>query len=120
MYLIQNITSNPTQTQVLILPNGNTLGLTISYAPQQYAWFILSLTYMPANFTLQGMQITTNPNMLQQWRNSLPFGLGCFVAGNREPTQQQDFQSGAANLYILSQAEVIQYTTFLSAGVTAP
>ena len=119
MYLIQQITSDPTQTQTLILPNGNTCNLTISYAVQQYAWFILSLTY-GTNFTLQGMQITANPNMLHQWRNAIPFGLGCFVTGNREPSQIQDFSSGAAQLYILSQAEVAQYTAYLAAGVTAP
>lgn len=116
MYLIQQITSDPLQSQTLVLPNGSQAGLTIAFYPQQYAWFITSLTYQ--TFTLQGMQITANPNMLNQWRNSLPFGLGCFVVNNREPTQQQDFSSGAAQLYILSAAEVLQYSAFLSAGVT--
>lgn len=118
MYLIQQFTADPYQTQTLVLPNGGQVGLTIAYFPQQYAWFILSLTYQ--TFTLQGMQLAANPNLLNQWKNSLPFGLGCFVNGNREPTQQQDFQSGAAQLYILSQTEVAQYAAFLSAGVTAP
>lgn len=118
MYQIQQITTDPTQTQTLILPDGSQAVLTIAYYPQQYAWFILELSYQ--SFTLNGMQITANPNMLNQWRNSLPFGLGCFVAGNREPTQQQDFASGAAQLYLLSAAEVAEYATFLSAGVTAP
>jgi hypothetical protein len=118
MYLIQNITSNPSQAQTLILPNGQQTNLTISYYPQQYAWFIVSLTY--GTFTLTGIQITTNPNLLHQWRNQLPFGLACFVSGNREPTQQQDFSSGAAQLYILSAAEVVAYQTHLVSGVTAP
>jgi hypothetical protein len=118
MNIISNLTANPTQTQTLILPSGQQANLTISFAAQQYAWFILSLTY--GSFTLQGVQITGNPNMLNQWRNSLPFGLGCFVAGNREPTQLQDFVSGAANLYLLSQAEVAAYWAYLQAGVRAP
>lgn len=114
MNIIQQITSDPTQTQTLILPNGQQMNLTISYAAQQYAWFILKLTY--GTFTLTGMQITANPNMLLPWQNSLPFGLGCFVSGNREPTQLQDFQSGAAKLYILTQAEVLAYYQMLQAG----
>lgn len=118
MYLIQQITADPTQTQTLILPTGGQIALTISFYPQQYAWYVVLLAYQ--NFVVQGLQITANPNLLQQWRNSIPFGLGCFVTGNREPTQQQDFQSGAAQLYILSAAEVVQYTAFLQAGVTAP
>jgi hypothetical protein len=117
MYLIQQLTSAPAQTQTLILPAGTQANLTIAYYPQCYAWFILALTYQ--SFTLNGMQITANPNMLNQWRNSLPFGLGCFVTGNREPTQQQDFQSGAAQLYILSAAEVAEYAAFLSGTVTS-
>jgi hypothetical protein len=120
MYAIQQITSAPTQTMTLILPSGQTANLTIQYAAQQYCWFILSLTYAPLNFTLQGVQITANPNMLNQWRNSLPFGLGCFVNGNREPTQLQDFSSGNAQLFILTQAEVASYWAYLQAGVTAP
>ena len=116
MYLIQQITTDPLQTQTLILPDGSQANLTISFAPQQYAWFILNLTY--GTFVLEGMQITTNPNMLNQWRNSLPFGLACFVDGNREPTQQQDFASGAAKLYLLSQSEVSDYAAFLASGVS--
>ncbi len=114
MYLIQQITSNPSQSQTLILPNGTPANLTINYAPQQYAWFIQSLVYQ--TFTLTGLQITASPNMLHQWRNLIPFGLGCFVTANREPTQQQDFSSGAAKLYILSASEVAYYTNFLQTG----
>lgn len=112
MYLVQTISSAPTQKQTLVLPDGSTMTMTMSYYPQQYAWFITSLVYK--SFTINGLQITTNPNMLHQWRNSLTFGLGCFVSGNREPTQQQDFQSGAAKLYILSSSEVASYTKVLS------
>jgi hypothetical protein len=116
MYLIQQITSAPLQTQTLILPDGSSTNLTMAYYPQQYAWFITKLTYK--TFTLNGLQITASPNMLNQWKNSLTFGLGCTCAGNREPTQQQDFSSGAAQLFILSAAEVAQYARIL-AGATS-
>ena len=115
MFLIQQITSDPLQTQTLILPDGSSTTITMAFYPLQYAWFITSLTWK--TFSLSGLQITTSPNMLNQWRNSLTFGLACYVAGNREPTQQQDFVSGAAQLYILSAAEVAQYYQFLT-GVT--
>lgn len=116
MYLIQQITSAPLQKQTLILPDGSSTSLTIAFYPQQYAWFITLLTYK--TFTLQGLQITTSPNMLNQWKNSLTFGLGCTVAGNREPTQQQDFLSGAAQLFILSSAEVAQYARILGGALS--
>ena len=116
MYLVQQITSAPLQKQTLILPDGSSTTITMAFYPQQYAWFITSLIYK--TFTLQGLQITTSPNMLNQFRNQITFGLGCTVAGNREPTQQQDFSSGAAQLWILSSAEVAQYARILAGALS--
>lgn len=67
------------------------------------------------DFILQGVRISVSPNILHQWRNQIPFGIGCTCSG-REPTQQNDFASGAANLYLLTQQEVNQYAEFLSGG----
>lgn len=54
--------------------------------------------------------------MLNQFRNQIPFGLGCFTTLLREPTQQQDFSTGNFNLYILSQSEVTEYANLLALG----
>lgn len=114
MNTIQQITDDPSQNQILPLPNGNSINLTIQYIPQQSGWFITSLTYL--NFTLQGVRITNSPNMLHQFRNQIPFGLACYTTAQREPTQQQDFLSGASTLYLLSQADVMAYAEFLTDG----
>ncbi len=114
MFLIQQVTNNPNQKQTLVLQDGTSLTMTIQFIPMQYGWFITELTYQ--NFTLQGLRIMVSPNMLHQFRNQIPFGLACFSAANREPSQQDDFSSGAATLYLLSAAEVQQYTEFLAHG----
>ncbi len=114
MFLIQRVTSNPLQTQTLVLEDGSSVLLTIYFRPLQYGWFINELTY--DTFTLTGMRIVNSPNMLNQWRNLLPFGLGCFSTANREPQLQQDFSSGASKLYILSAAEVTEWAEFLQGG----
>jgi hypothetical protein len=118
MTLIQNITADPLQTQTIQLPNGNSFVITLYFMPQQYSWIIQQLTYVAANFSfaLQGVRLTNNPNLLYQFQNIIPFGLGCFSANGREPTQQQDFSSGASQLYLLSQAEVAQWTSLLQGG----
>lgn len=116
MYLIQQISTAPNQTQTIILPDGSAATLALSYAAQSYAWFITSLVYK--TFTLTGLQVTTSPNMLHQFRNQLTFGLGCTCTGNREPTQQQDFSTGQAQLWVLSAAEVAQYSRILG-GATS-
>ncbi len=111
MNQIQQITSDPLQEQTIALPDGTTFDLQFYYIPQQYGWFITSLTYN--NFTLQGFRIFNSTNMLHQYRNQLPFGIACYTQGNREPTQQQDFSSGASSLFLLTTAEVQQYTDYL-------
>lgn len=116
MFIVQQVTSDPLQRRTLILLDGTSLQMTMYFVPLQLGWFITSLVY--GTFTLTGLRITVNPNMLRQFKNQIPFGLACY--GNkvtREPTQQQDFSSKAFSLYILSAAEVLAYEEFL-AGVT--
>lgn len=114
MYLIPQITADPLQQSAQILPDGSTLFLTLYFVPLQKGWFIQSLEWN--NFILRNYRITVNPNMLNQWRNLINFGLGCFTQNQQEPTQQQDFSSGFAQLYILSSSEVIQYVELLANG----
>lgn len=111
MQLIPNLTAEPAQKQTIVLPDGTKVTMRIQFRANQYGWYFDELSW--STFTLRGLRISNSPNMLHQWRNGIPFGIACFTAGNREPTQQQDFSSGAAKLYVLSQAEVEEYTTIL-------
>jgi hypothetical protein len=115
MYLIQQITNDPLQEQTLLLPSDNSpLVLTLYYAPLQYAWNIKNLVY--GDFQIQNLRITVSPNMLFQFKNQIPFGIACYSTAAREPTQQNDFQSGAARLFLLGADEVQAYADFLQNG----
>lgn len=114
MLLIQQITANPLQSQNLVLDDGTIVQLTLYFRPIQQGWFVNQLVH--GTFILNGLRITNSPNMLRQWKNLIPFGLACFSAANREPSLQQDFSSGASKLYILTEAEVLQYEAFLANG----
>lgn len=114
MFSIQQVTNDPKQKQVLLLDDGTSLSLTIRFVPLQLGWFIDNLTYTATGFELNGMRVTNQPNMLRQFKNQIPFGLACFSRSDREPSQQNDFSSGASKLYILSAAEVQAYEDFLS------
>ena len=111
MFQVQILTADAVQQQNLILPDGTITSLTIMYSPQQQGWFIVELDY--GTFILQGVRITNSPNILFQFKNQLPFGLACFSTENREPTQQEDFFSGEAVLYILNSSEVQEYANYL-------
>jgi hypothetical protein len=114
MFQIQKITTNPYQKQTLILDNGLDLSITLYFAPMQFGWFIRELLY--PDFELRGIRVTNSPNILNQWRNLIPFGLACFSTANREPSLQDDFVSGASKLYILSEEEVQEYAEYLTGG----
>lgn len=114
MLLIQQFTADPLQQQQLVLPGGSTVTIQIYFRSMQYGWFINSLVYK--TFTLRGLRITNSPNMLHQFKNQIPFGLACYSTANREPSQLQDFSSGASQLYILTAAEVAEYAAFLNGG----
>lgn len=88
--------------------------IVLNYLDSQQGWFITNLIY--EDFVLNGFRITVNPNMLNQFKNKLKFGLGCFTNLLREPTLQQDFSSGNFNLYILDEIEVNTYNRLLSLG----
>lgn len=114
MLLIQRVTLNALQAQTLVLDDGTSFSITMYYRPLQQGWFLDSLIY--GDFEVRGIRIVNSPNMLQQWRNKLPFGLACFTEGNREPTLQEDFSTRAAKLYVLTAAEVAEYQEYLQLG----
>lgn len=114
MLQIQRITNDPLQTQTIVLPDGTSFAMTMYFVPMQYGWFFTNITY--GSFILNGLRISNNPNMLYQFQNQIPFGLACFSQANREPMLQDDFISGASNLYILTQAECQAYAAYIQGG----
>lgn len=115
MNLITQITTAPLQQQTFILGDGTSFTMSIYFVPLQTGWFITELTY-GANFTLRGLRITNSVNMLNQFRNLIPFGLGCISVANREPGLLEDFSSGNSKLYVLTQAETDEYAEYLKLG----
>jgi hypothetical protein len=114
MYLIQQVTSNSLQQLSLILFNGNVLNIKLYFRSMQQGWFISNLTY--DDLIINELRITVSPNMLNQFRNQIPFGLGCFTSQSREPSLLEDFSSGNFKLYILDTVEVNEYVRLLSKG----
>ena len=115
MFQINQITDSPNQTSTVILPDNSSVTFTLQYFSQQYGWFITSLAW--GNITLQGIRVCNSPNILLQFTNQLTWGLACYTTGNREPTQLQDFSSGASKLYILDSTEINEYVGILNGSI---
>jgi hypothetical protein len=117
MLQVQQITTDASQTQTLILQDGSQLQLSLYYSEQQYGWFF-DMTY-GSTFILDGIRMTVNPNILRQWKNLIPFGMACFATTSpREPTQIADFASGLFQVFILTADDVEAYETFITSGVS--
>lgn len=114
MLRIQRLTADPKQTQTVVVEDGTTFSLEIYYRPIQQGWFINSLVY--GDFVINGMRIVVTPNMLHQFRNKIPFGIACLSDQNREPSLIEDFESGAAKLYLLNQTECEEFSSYLFNG----
>jgi hypothetical protein len=115
MNQIQNITDDPFQSQTIILPDGSSLYMELSFRQNQISWFFNTLKWNTTpGFEVHGLRVTCNPNILRQWKNKLNFGMACFSADNREPNQKEDFATGASGLYILTAAEVLAYEDYLA------
>ena len=103
MIQVNTLTDDVYQSQTINYNNGS-IAFTLKYFPNQLSWFIEQLTY--GSFIVQGLRVSTNLNVLRQFKNLIPFGLMCLTSDNNDPTQQQDFSSGYASLYVLDQADV--------------
>lgn len=115
MQQIQGITSQPNQQMTVILPDGSPLVITMLYRESQTGWYFTSLDWNSGQWIENGRRIVTHPNMLRQYENQIPFGLACYTVNNREPTQLQDFLSGASSLFLLTAAEVQEVEALIQA-----
>lgn len=108
MQTINNISNDAKQKHtVLLAEDSSRIVLNLVYKPTQIGWF-LDIEYEDLDFKINGLRITTNTNILNQWRNILPFGLMCTCIDNQEPLLVEDFIVNRAQLHILNKEEVQQ------------
>lgn len=108
MQILDTISNEPKQKHTILLEKDNSeIVLNLVYKPTQIGWF-LDVQYAEKDFAVYGLRITTNSNILNQWKNLLPFGIICYCENAQEPLSIQDFLVERAHLAILTEAEVQQ------------
>ena len=105
MRLINTITADPNQNFLVVLDDGTKIGMALRYSANQKGGFY-SVTY--GAFSDANRRMVNSPNMLRQFRGIIPFGLACTVSDGYEPVFIQDFVSGRVQLFVLTQAEVLE------------
>lgn len=105
MNIISGIGSAPRQNISIGLPDNSSVELYLTYSPLQRGWFF-DLVY--GDFELNGFRVITGPNILRQYRNLIPFGIGILTPDNVEPTTATAFEDGTITMYLLTAEEVQQ------------
>ena len=106
MQTIDNISNDARQKHTILLAQDSSrIVLELTYKPNQLGWF-LDVTYEDSGFEVHNLRVTTNSNLLNQWRNKLPFGIICQCEEAQDPLLLEDFLVKRATLSILSAEEV--------------
>lgn len=106
MQILDTISNDAKQKHTILLEKDNSsIVIRLVYKPTQIGWF-MDVEYEPKNFAVYGLRITANLNILNQWRNILPFGIICYCEDNYDPLSIEDFLVGRAHLAVLSEEEV--------------
>ena len=107
MQQILNIPAVYRQTMQVPVENSTTpLQLLLEYNPVQYAWF-MSVTWN--TFSVNALQVTASPNLLRQWKNTIPFGIMVTNTANIDPITLEDFASGVSTMYVLNATDVATF-----------
>lgn len=106
MNQIDNLSNDASQQTTIVLPDGSTATIQIKYLPTVQRW-TLGVTY--GDFSVVGINICIHPNLLRVWINILPFGITCTTIDGVDPIYIDDFSSGRAALYVLTESEVLDF-----------
>lgn len=105
MYQLTNLTNKP--KQLVVWTNENLeVEIYLEYIPNQFGWFF-GVKYSDI-VDYKNIRLTVHENILRSYSNLLPFGLMCVTDDGQEPTGIDDFASGYASIYMLTQQECKQ------------
>lgn len=119
MYAISQLTDAAFQQNTIQLPDGSTGTLNLYYASSAPRWFF---DFVHPDFpagAVQGLGLTTHPNLLMQYQNLLSFGLACVTTDGEDPVGSEDFVDGYATLYLLDAVDVLTVAAQVFNNVTA-
>lgn len=100
---MQQISLNENSTIEIINSKNENYTAYINYNTSRQGWF---LDLVSENFSIYGIRITSNPNILRQWREKLGFGIGVLCENYSEPFFVEDFNTGRAKMFLLNQDDL--------------
>jgi hypothetical protein len=102
---ITTLTADANQNIVIVLPDGTKINMTLNYFAGQQGWFY-SFNYNNSQFVVNNRRLITGPNMLSQFQNIIEFGFAVTTTDGYEPVFIDDFISGRASFFVLTQLDI--------------
>ena len=103
MQILNEITADPKQKFTVITSAGEEFTLRLNYMPTQSLWFF-DVEYK--DFAVNNRCLVNNWNLLRQFKNLIPFGIGVICTDEGDPYFVDDFANKRVQLTILSAEEV--------------
>lgn len=103
MDILTTITQYPNQQFTLVLQDNETALMRLYYNARMESWFF-DLQYK--ELAINGVKVVLHPNILRQFRNIIPFGLGILSESYVEPFEIECFANNRVEIGILTKDEV--------------
>lgn len=104
MTRIDNLGIEANQITKVILPDGSIVVINLIYFPAIQRWI---MNVARDTFSVNGINICLNPNIMRQWKNVIPFGIFCDSVDGVDPIYIDDFFNGRVQLYMLNASDVV-------------
>ena len=106
MQILDTISNDAKQKHTILLDSdSSSIVISLTYKPTQLGWF-MDVEYESKNFAVYSLRVTTNTNILNQWKNILPFGIICYCDKLQDPLSIEDFLVQRAKIAILDAEEI--------------
>lgn len=108
---ITEITNEPKQQHIFTVEDvEEKITFYLEFKPNQNAWFF-NLDW--GDFSVNNVQIVKSYNILRQFKNIIPFGIGIYTKSGQDPMVDTAFSDGDAQLFLLTADEVEEIETEL-------
>lgn len=104
MIRVDNLSQDASQISTVLLGDKSTVQIELVYRAATQRW---SMNVSRGGFAAYGINLCVHPNILREWRNTIPFGLVVASTDGADPIAINDFvsQDGVTapriNLYLL-------------------
>lgn len=103
MKILSGIRATGQQKLLTSADNGDIIEIILYFQSRTATW---KMDITCNDFDLKGLRISHVLNLLCQYNNIIPFGIGVIIDDGGEPFLVNDFSSGRVQLAILTPAEV--------------